>query len=60
MEPTPRDNPTPAETAQPRKPSPARKPYSRPAIVAELPLETRAGSPLNLLDPNGEPNEYGL
>jgi hypothetical protein len=28
-----------------------RKPYSRPEIVHELELETRAGSPLGLPDP---------
>lgn len=29
----------------------ARKPYSAPAIVHELKLETRAGSPLGLANP---------
>lgn len=41
--------------AQPERP--ARKPYARPAIVSEMRLEARAGTPLFLPDP---PNEYGL
>jgi len=28
-----------------------RKPYTRPAIILELALETRAGSPLSIPDP---------
>jgi hypothetical protein len=32
----------------------ARKPYLNPAIIHELELETRAGSPLGLPDPIGE------
>jgi hypothetical protein len=32
----------------------ARKPYLTPAIIHELELETRAGSPLGLPDPLGE------
>ncbi len=31
-----------------------RKPYLPPAIIHELDLETRAGSPLGLPDPLGE------
>ncbi len=35
-----------------------RKPYTPPAIIHELALETRAGSPLGVPDPFGDP--FGL
>ena len=35
------------EASQP----PARKPYTKPEIILQLALETRAGSPLSLPDP---------
>lgn len=38
------------------EPAASKKPYVRPSIVHELPLETRAGSPLSIpnpLDPAG-------
>lgn len=46
---------TQQDTQNTQKPPPP-KPYERPAIVHELDLETRAGSPLgipNPLDPAG-------
>jgi len=42
------------ETKEHSQPMEARKPYLTPAIVHELELETRAGSPLGLPDPLDE------
>lgn len=30
-----------------------RKPYVKPAVVREVELETRAGSPASIVDPSG-------
>lgn len=42
------------ETKELPQPMEARKPYLSPAIIHEMDLETRAGSPLGLPDPLGE------
>lgn len=54
------------ERGQPVRPAPdgpatRRKPYTRPAIVGETRLETRAGSPVSIpIDPMNVRNDYGL
>lgn len=48
-----RNEPTslPPQPAPPAPTADARKPYTPPAIKHELALETRAGSPIGMLNP---------
>lgn len=45
------DNPIKPQGKMTRSQRETRKPYRRPAILHELQLETRAGSPLGIPDP---------
>jgi hypothetical protein len=57
----PTDKSKATKMASPQPGLERRKRYVKPAIVTELKLESRAGSPVSdPLDPMNTPNEYGL